>query len=218
MGKMIEFKRPDGQTSQGFAAIAGAGKPAVIVIQEWWGLKPHILDLCERFAAAGYNALAPDLYRGRIAADANEAEHLMKGLDFVDACDQDLAGALSKLKAEGAGKVGVVGFCMGGALAVAAAVRLPGLDAAVSFYGLPPKELADPAKLAIPLQGHFASDDAWWSPAVVDAFEAGLTRPAELHRYTASHAFFNNSRPEVYNAECSKLAWERTLAFLGRTL
>ncbi|MBV8605206.1 MAG: dienelactone hydrolase family protein [Pelomonas sp.] len=215
---MIEFKRPDGQTSAGYAALAGAGRPAVVVIQEWWGLKPHILDLCERFAAAGYHALAPDLYRGRIAADADEAAHMMNGLDFVDACDQDLAGALGWLRAGGAGKTGVVGFCMGGVLAVAAAVRVPGVAAAVSFYGLPPTELADPAKLAIPLQGHFASEDAWWSPAVVDAFEARLTRPAELHRYTASHAFFNSSRPEVYDADCSKLAWQRTLDFLGRTL
>jgi len=217
MGQMIEFKRPDGQTSKGYTALAGTGKPALVVIQEWWGLKPHILELCERFAAAGYNALAPDLYRGRIAADADEASHLMQNLNFVDACDQDLAGALAHLRDAGTGHIGVVGFCMGGALTIAAAARLPGVAAASCFYGMPPAQLADPATIRIPVQGHFANRDDWVTPAVVDAFAKALPS-AEVHRYEADHAFFNSSRPEVFDAQCAKLAWERTLAFFGRTL
>jgi len=217
MGKMIEFQRPDGARSAAYLAEASAGAPGLILIQEWWGLKPHILELADRFAAAGYTVLAPDLYRGRIASDADEANHLMGELDFVDACDQDLAGALTHLKASCA-KVGVMGFCMGGALTIAAAARLPGLAAASCFYGLPPTALADPARIAIPLQGHFADQDDWCTPAAVDAFEAALTVSAEIHRYHAQHAFFNNSRPEVFDAGCAQQAWDRTLAFLGRHL
>ncbi|MDN3922589.1 dienelactone hydrolase family protein [Roseateles violae] len=217
MGTMIEFQRPDGASSAGYLAEGPAGGPGLILIQEWWGLKAHILELVDRFAAQGYTVLAPDLYRGRIASDADEASHMMNGLNFVDACDQDLAGALVHLK-RSCPKVGVMGFCMGGALTVAAAVRLPGLAAASCFYGIPPKQLADPAKIAIPFQGHFAQQDDWCTPAVVDAFEAALTRPAEIHRYAAQHAFFNNSRPEVYDAGAAALAWQRTLDFFGRTL
>jgi carboxymethylenebutenolidase len=220
MGTMIEFRRPDGASSAGYLAEGSADKPnspGLILIQEWWGLKPHILDLAERFAAAGYTTLAPDLYRGRIASDADEASHMMGALDFVDACDQDLAGALNHLK-QGCPKVGVLGFCMGGALTIAAAVRLPGLAAASCFYGIPPQALADPARIAIPLQGHFADQDDWCTPAVVDAFETALTVPAEIHRYHAQHAFFNNSRPEVYDPAAAALAWQRTLQFFAKNL
>jgi len=218
MGSMIEFTRPDGAKSQGYLAESPApGAPGLILIQEWWGLKPHILELAQRFADAGYTVLTPDLYRGRIASDADEANHLMGELDFVDACDQDLAGALSYLQTRSP-KVGVLGFCMGGALTIAAAARLPGLAAANCFYGIPPAALADPAKIQIPLQGHFASEDDWCTPATVDTFEKALSRQPEFHRYQAQHAFFNNSRPEVYDAACSQLAWERSLDFFRRTL
>ncbi|MET0519578.1 MAG: alpha/beta fold hydrolase [Burkholderiaceae bacterium] len=218
MGQMIEFSRPDGGSSAAYLARPPlAGAPGLILIQEWWGLKPHILALADRLAAAGYLVLAPDLYRGRIASDADEANHLMGALDFVDACDQDLAGALNFLKTECA-KVGVMGFCMGGALTIAAAVRLSGLATACCFYGIPPKALADPALISIPFQGHFALEDDWCTPAHVDTLEQELKSPKEIYRYPAQHAFFNDSRPEVYDPASARLAWERTLAFLARTL
>ena len=222
MSQMIEFQRPDGGQTHAYLsepAAAAAGSPGLILIQECWGLNPHIRAVADRFAAAGYTVLAPDLYRGRVASDADEANHLMTGLDFAGATHQDLAGALAYLKAR-CGKVGVVGFCMGGALTIAAAVHLPGLAAASCFYGIPPAALADPAQIAIPFQGHFADLDDWCTPAAVDALAAILPAAshAEIHRYPAQHAFFNDSRPEVHDAACARQAWERTLEFFGKKL
>lgn len=220
MGQMIDFQRPDGGTSRGYLAEAGPGSPSVILIQEWWGLNEHIRSLAERMAAAGITALAPDLYRGRLASSADEASHMMNGLDFADATHQDLHGAKQYLAQRG-GKVGVLGFCMGGALTIASAVHVPGLSAAVCFYGIPPAEFADPALIRIPFQGHFASLDDWCTPAAVDKLEAAMTQAGQrpdIHRYTAHHAFMNQTRPEVYDADCTTQAWARTVAFLHRHL
>lgn len=217
---IIEFKRPDGSLCQGYLAEAGQGKPGIVVIQEWWGLNSQICSVADRFAAAGYNALAPDLYKGRIAQDADEASHMMNGLDFPGATHQDIRGAVAHLAAISS-KVGVMGFCMGGALTIGAAVHVPGLAAAVCFYGIPPREFADPAHIRIPFQGHFASQDDWCTPATVDGLEANMKSAGnapEIHRYEAAHAFFNQLRPEVYDATASALAWDRTLAFLDRHL
>lgn len=217
MGQMIDFKRPDSGSSQAYLADAGPGKPGLVLIQEWWGLNPHICEVADRFAAAGFTTLAPDLYRGRVASSADEANHLMTELDFGDATHQDLAGALAHLKTRCA-KVGVTGFCMGGALTIAAAVHLPGFAAASCFYGIPPATFADPARIAIPFQGHFAERDDWCTPAAVDGLQATLKGTVELYRYPADHAFFNDKRPEVYDAACARQAWERTLAFLHKHL
>src|SRR5882724_6478995 len=152
MGTMIEFTRPDRSKTKGYLAMAGQGRPGVVVIQEWWGLNDQIMGVADRFARAGYNALAPDLYKGRVVQQPDEANHMMNGLDFVGASDQDINGAVQHLKPISR-KVGVTGFCMGGALTIAAAVRVPDVAAAVPFYGIPPEALADPAKINIPLQG-----------------------------------------------------------------
>jgi carboxymethylenebutenolidase len=119
------------------------------------------------------------------------------------------------------GKVGCMGFCMGGALTIAAAVHVPNLAAAVCFYGIPPREFADPADIRIPFQAHFAGKDGWCTPAAVDALEAAMrangAKP-EVFRYDADHAFCNEQRPEVYDAACASRAWERMLAFLAINL
>ncbi|MCW5774258.1 MAG: dienelactone hydrolase family protein, partial [Rhodospirillaceae bacterium] len=164
MGAMIEFARPDGGKCKGYLAEAGKGKPGIVVIQEWWGLNDQICGVADRFARAGFNALAPDLYAGRVTAEPDEANHLMTGLDFAGATQQDIRGALRHLKTI-SGKVGVMGFCMGGALTIAAAVHLAEAEAAVCLYGIPPAEFADPAKIRIPFQGHFANIDDWCTPA-----------------------------------------------------
>ena len=130
MGSMIDFKRPDGSACKGYLAEAGSGKPGIVVIQEWWGLNDQIKGVADRFAAAGYNALAPDLYKGRVTQKPDEANHMMSGLDFVGASDQDIAGAVQHLAASSR-KVGVMGFCLGGALTIAAAARITGIAAAV---------------------------------------------------------------------------------------
>ncbi|UXH78878.1 dienelactone hydrolase family protein [Roseateles amylovorans] len=222
MGQMIEFDRPDGGRTSGYLASAGDGAPGMILIQEWWGLKPHIKDIAERLASAGITTLAPDLYRGRIAADADEASHLMNGLDFGDATTQDLQGALNHLRDRlGCAKVGVMGYCMGGALTVAASVHVPELDAAVCYYGIPPTEFADPAKISVPFMGHFATRDDWCTPEKVSDLEQRMTTAGKhpaIHRYEADHAFSNATRPEVYDADAAQLAWQRTLDFLKQHL
>src|SRR5271170_3150115 len=147
---MVEFARPDRVKTKGYLATAGQGRSAVVVIQEWWGLNDQICGVADRFARAGYNALAPDLYKGRLTASPDEANHLMSGLDFPDATHQDLRGATQHLKGV-SGKVAVMGFCMGGALTIAALVHIPELAAGVCFYGIAPKEFADPAKIKAPL-------------------------------------------------------------------
>jgi carboxymethylenebutenolidase len=219
MGTMIEFGRPDGGTTKGYLAMAGKGRPGVVVIQEWWGLNDQICGVADRFARAGCNALAPDLYKGRVTTEPDEANHLMSGLDFAGATHQDLAGAARHLKGEG-GKVAVMGFCMGGALTIAAAVHIPELSAGVAFYGIPPKEVADPAKIRVPFQGHFANKDDWCTPAAVNALEKTLEAAggvSEIYRYEAAHAFANE-RSAAYDVASANLAWERMTPFLERHL
>ena len=219
MGAMIEFSRPDGGKTKGYLATAGGGRPGIVVIQEWWGLNDQICGVADRFARAGYNALAPDLYKGRLTAVPDEANHLMTNLDFADATHQDLRGAAQHLKGS-SGKVAVMGFCMGGALTVAAAVHVAEAAAGVCFYGIPPAAFADPAKIAIPFQGHFANQDDWCTPAAVDALETamkGAGASPEIYRYDAAHAFFNE-RSVAYDVACANQAWDRMAEFLRAKL
>jgi carboxymethylenebutenolidase len=222
MGDMTYVTRPDGKTCPAYLSepSGAAGAPGVVLIQEWWGLNEQIQGVADRLAADGYRVLVPDLYRGRVTTNPDEAGHMMGDLDFIDAGTQDVRGCAQRLKRASA-KVAVSGFCMGGALTVIAAVHVPEVDAAVCFYGIPPKEAADPARIRVPFQGHFATHDDWCTPALVDALEAGLKKagvPHEIHRYDAQHAFLNDSRPEVYDAEAAEVAWQRTREFLARTL
>lgn len=220
MGQTIDFARPDGGKTKGYLAMAGEGRPGIVVIQEWWGLNDQICGVADRFARAGWNALAPDLYKGRVTQAPDEANHLMTGLDFPGATHQDIRGAARRL-GQGGAKVAVMGFCMGGALTVAAAVHVPEAVAAVCFYGIPPKDFADPAKIAIPFQGHFADRDDWCTPQAADALEAALktsSAPHEIHRYAANHGFFNERSEANYDVKSANLAWERMTAFLRANL
>ena len=219
MGTMIEFARPDGSRTRGYLAMAGRGRPGIVVIQEWWGLNDQICGVADRFARVGYNALAPDLYKGRLTSVPDEAGHLMSGLDFPDATHQDLRGAAQHLQAEG-GRVAVMGFCMGGALTIAASVHMPELAAGVCFYGIPDRSFADPARLRVPFQGHFANRDDWCTPAAVDDLERVLKSAGvrhEIYRYDAAHAFANE-RSAAYDVASANLAWERMTEFLKKEL
>lgn len=227
MGSTVQFQRPDGQTVNGYLADAGAGTPGVVVIQEWWGLNDQIRGVAERLAAAGYTALVPDLYRGKSTVEAEEAHHLMSGLDFADAATQDVRGAVQHLKARG-GKVGVTGFCMGGALTLLALAKVPEADAGVVWYGLPPLEYIDAAQIKAPLIAHWATQDGAFPLSSVDALEAKLAAAGTAytgHRYLAHHAFANETaqgRNRIaitqYDAAWAQLAWDRSFAFLGRHL
>jgi carboxymethylenebutenolidase len=221
MGEMVSFKRPDGQECKGYIAKPAAGDkaPAVVVIQEWWGLNEQIKGVADRLASQGYRALVPDLYKGKVTLDAAEANHLMTNLNFSDAATQDVRGAAQYLKQSSA-KVGVVGFCMGGALTVLAAMYVPEADACSSWYGFPPEQAGDVGRIKTPLQLHFAQKDASFTPDGARALEAKLKEgnvPFESYWYDVGHAF-GNEKGQNYNAEAAKLAWERTTAFFAKHL
>lgn len=229
MGKMTDFQRPDGQTAQGYLVEPDqpAGAPGIVVIQEWWGINDQIQGVAEKLAAAGYRALVPDLYRGEKTVEAEEAEHLMKDLDFGDAAGQDVRGAVQHLKASGSTQVGVTGFCMGGALALLAAVHVPESDATVVWYGYPPLEYIDATRIQAPLLGHWGTRDEFFPISGVDDLEKKLEAAGvnyEFHRYDAKHAFANetadsyNLDPLEHSPEGAELAWERTMGFFERHL
>ena len=229
MGQTIEFQRPDGQAVQGYLAepAQATGAPAVVVIQEWWGLNDQIRGVAERVAAAGFRALVPDLYRGKSTFEAEEAHHLMTSLDFGDAASQDLRGAVRFLKGASP-KVGVTGFCMGGALTVLASTMVPEMDAGVVWYGMPPLAFIDAGKIQAPLMAHWATQDGAFPITGVDALEekfaaAGVRYTG--HRYLAQHAFANETAVgprriaiTQYDAAWAQIAWDRSFAFFGRHL
>jgi carboxymethylenebutenolidase len=225
----IEFERPDGKKAPGyFSAPAGGGGeiPGVVMLEEWWGVTDHIKHTADKLAENGFRVLIPDFYRGRVAAVGDEANHLMEGLDFGDAATQDARGAAQYLKATGSKKVGVIGFCMGGTLAVLSAMYDPEFDAAVTFYGYPPPEAGDIGQIKIPLQGHWALHDGFFTIDGVDRIEATLKSsgtPYEFHRYDAEHGFHNPNQPGHaglghYKQDLAELAWSRSVAFLKKTL
>ena len=226
---MIEFKRPDGQTVKGYLAepVDKATAPGVVVIQEWWGLDDEVKAVADLLAKAGYRALVPDLYRGKLAIEANEAEHLLGDLNFGDAAGQDIRGAVQYLKATGSAKVAVTGFCMGGALTILAACNVPELDASIVWYGNPPLEYVNADAISKPMLGHWAMHDEFFPIAGVDKLEQKLKQAGvdyEFHRYDTKHAFANPKSdarglaPLKYNAEAAQLAWERTLHFLQKNI
>jgi carboxymethylenebutenolidase len=215
MGEMIEFKS-NGATAQGY--VAGDGGPGVLVIQEWWGLNDHIKDIVERFAAAGFVALAPDLYHGKVTTEPDGAGKLMMALN-IEQAGKDMSGAIDELQRRtGRSKVGVVGFCMGGGLALVVSCQRPDAVAAVApFYGLIPWETAQPdwSALAAKVEGHYAADDHFFTPSDADTLQTtlrSLGKDATLHVYPGvDHAFFNDTRPEVYSPEAAVTAWQRVL-------
>jgi carboxymethylenebutenolidase len=223
MGAQITFKRPDGRDAKGYLSnAAGGDAPGLVVIQEWWGLQEQIKAMCDRFALAGFDALAPDLYNGVVVPyhDSEAAGREMSSLNFIDATDETVRGAVQYLKRNGA-EVGLTGFCMGGAVAVIGAARIPELTAAVTFYGLPPEQAVKPADVKVPLQGHFANRDDYVTPKAVDAFESGLKaagKDFEFFRYGAGHAFVNEQRMEAHDRHAAELAWGRATAFFEKHL
>jgi len=229
MGEMINYKRPDGQDAKGYLVeqAQNSDAPGIVVIQEWWGLNEQIMGVADKFAVAGYRVLVPDLYRGKQTLDAKEAEHLAGDLDYADAASQDIRGAVQYLKQKGSQKVGVTGYCMGGALTLLTAVFVPESSANVTWYGYPPLEYVDASKIKAPLLGHWGEQDPFFAIEGVDALEVKLKEAGvdyTFYRYDAKHAFANeesdarNLPPLAYNAEAAKLAWQRTLAFFEKHL
>ncbi len=195
---------------------SGQGRPAVVIVHEWWGLNAHMRGVVDRFANAGYVAFAADLYRGQVPQTAAEAQQLVAAGDKAQWM-ADLAQAVTSLLPR---KVGVVGFSMGAAFALSVAAQVPSVSACVAFYGVPRPEV-DLTKTRASVLGHYLVNDAWVPAERLDQVEAELKRagvPVTIHRYEAQHSFFDEQRTDVHSPENAKLAWERTLAFLKDTL
>jgi len=223
-GTMIEFQA-NGRKANGYLARPTSGRGhGILVIQEYWGLVAHIKDLADRFAAEGFFALAPDLYHGEKTKSPDEAGKLMMALNIAETA-KDLRGAADALIAtEGVTpkQVGIVGFCMGGQLALYGACEFPErIAAAVDFYGIHPKVKLNVQRLDGPVLCHFALKDKMTPEdrardLVRQIEQAG--KHVEAYFYNADHAFFNDTRPEVYSRADAHDAWKRTLEFFNRSL
>ena len=224
MGETVQFPFEGGNTGGYLATPKEGSGPGVIVIQEWWGLVDHIKDVCDRFADEGFVALAPDMYHGKTTKSPDEAGKLMMALR-IDQAEKDLSAAvqyLSTLDSTTSKKLGVVGFCMGGALSLYAATKNQNIGACVVFYGIHPKVKPDLPNLNAPVLGFFGEKDHSVPPDVVHNLERqikNLGKQVEMKIYPgADHAFFNDTRPEVYKADAAADARQRTIKFFREHL
>ncbi|NNF07690.1 MAG: dienelactone hydrolase family protein [Candidatus Eisenbacteria bacterium] len=222
-GTHVEFPS-NGGTSQGYLAIpTGETGIGVLVLQEWWGLVPHIEDVCDRFAEAGFVALAPDMYHGEKTTSPDDAGKLMMALN-IEQAEKDLRGATQFLvnhDRTAGDRIGTVGFCMGGQLSLFAATKNPSVGACVNFYGIHPNVKPDFSNLQGPVLGFFGSRDPMVTPDVTAALEASIKQAGKevaFHTYDADHAFFNDTRPDVYAADAARDAWNRMITFYRENL
>jgi carboxymethylenebutenolidase len=220
MGKTVSFQTTTGD-ADGYLAESTAGGPGLVLLQEYWGLVPHIKQVADRLAAAGFTTIAPDLYHGEIATEPDAARRQMMALS-MDRAAGDLEGAVDLLAGRpgvAADAVGVVGFCLGGGLALFLASHDRRVRATVDFYGVLPIPGAEPELSTVrgAFQGHFGAHDAYISNDArvdlrtrLDAAGVGT----ELFVYDAGHAFFNDTREDAFEPAAAELAWARTLRFL----
>jgi carboxymethylenebutenolidase len=221
----IEFPSGDGKSSGYLAVPDGESGMATIVLQEWWGLDAHIRSICDRLAAAGFFALAPDLFRGETTTEPSEAQQKMMAMSMEQA-EKDMCGAADFLRSqpgvEGKG-VGSVGFCLGGGLSIWAAARCPQIAAAVTYYYVMPHGKPDFSQIEGPALGHFGTGDEFVSREDAEGLERELRDAGvdtTFHFYEgAGHAFFNDTdRLGTYDKDHAELSWERTLSFLRSAL
>ncbi len=220
-GSMVSFSS-NGGNARGYLSLPPSGSgPGLLVIQEWWGLVQHIKNMADRYAARGFVALAPDLYHGDATTEPDHAMTLMHELEMPRA-SKDLIGAADYLRSHAAnstGKVGCLGYCMGGGMTLLLA-SLGAIDAAAPFYGVLPTGNPDPATIQCPVQGHYAENDG--ATESVPVLESGMKKSgaeAEFFIYPGTqHAFCNDDRPEVYDADAATLSMDRTVAFMTRHL
>jgi carboxymethylenebutenolidase len=216
----LSFDTAGGPTTAYVAVPDVETKKAVIVIQEWWGLNDHIKDIANRWAGEGFIAIAPDLYRGRVAANADEASQMMHDLkigDGIDIIRNAVAGASDKYDIP---HFGINGFCMGGTFALRAACEVEGISAAAPFYGdIPEEDVLK--KLTVPTIFISGTKDKWINAEKVAALEDAAERyelPITSVKYEADHAFFNNTRPEVYDETAARDAWALVVGFVNDRL
>jgi carboxymethylenebutenolidase len=221
----IEFPTSAGSTPGYLASPAGDSGPATIVLQEWWGVEDHIRSVCDRFAAEGFYALAPDLYRGETTTQPSEAEQKLMALS-MDQAEKDMCGAVEFLRSQpgvtGSG-VGSTGFCLGGGLSVWAAATCPGVNAVVSYYYVMPHGKPDFSDIKGPVLGHFGTQDEFVPLDAAKQLEseirdAGVQVSFEYYE-GAGHAFFNDTdRLGTFNPDYAQASWDKTVAFLRSAL
>ncbi|MCS7002766.1 MAG: dienelactone hydrolase family protein [Dehalococcoidia bacterium] len=219
--QMVEFP-VNGGTATGYlvAPDSPGTKPGVVVIQEWWGLNDHIKDVARRFAEEGFVAIAPDHYHGRVAEEPTDAMKLAMEIDY-DKVVAEVSGAMTTLRNRGdVGKIGVVGFCMGGRITFLTACRNRGVGAAVVFYGRAPAE-EELRNIEAPVLALYAEDDPNITPLApqVSAQMAAAGKNFTYHVYPGTrHGFFNDDRPSTYHPEAAADAWRWTLRFFRQNL
>jgi len=194
--------------------------PGVILIQEWWGINQHIRDLASRYADEGYNCVAPDLFRGRVAQNKEEASALMNALRIEDGIETIRKAMDAAEETYGIKQFAINGYCMGGTFALRAACEIPELKAAAPFYGDIPEENVL-KKLTVPTLFIAGKRDAWINQEKVNGLKETALKfklPVEVVSYDADHAFFNDTRPEVYNPQAAKDAWRKVLEHFGKYL
>ncbi|NNF00180.1 MAG: dienelactone hydrolase family protein [Pyrinomonadaceae bacterium] len=218
----LAFDTPNGATTAYTAAPdeINESTKAVILIHEWWGLNDHIKKIAERYAGEGFIAVAPDLYRGKLAADPDEAAKLMADLAIDDGLETIKSAMAKARESFGVPNFGISGYCMGGTFALEAACRVEGLKAAAPYYGDIPSE--DVLKgLEIPVVFVSGTKDAWINPAKVSELTGAAEKydlSVESLVYEADHAFSNSSRPEVYDKDAAEDAWAKVIKFFNENL
>jgi carboxymethylenebutenolidase len=223
VGEMVKFTA-NGREAEGYLAVPASGSgPGVVVIQEWWGLVPHIKTVCDRLAGEGFVALAPDLYYGKTTASPDEAGKMMMALR-VDEAERDLRGAVTYLighEGTTGDRVGTLGFCMGGALSLFAASKNPEVGACVVFYGVHPNIKPDIANLQAPVLGLYAEKDGFVSQETVKQLSNELTKHGKRHEFHTypgvDHAFVNDTG-QNYNRDAAEDAMRRAVDFLRANL
>ncbi len=218
--EMLTFDTANGPTSAHAAFPDRPSGKAVIVIHEWWGLNDNIKDIASRYAAEGFVSIAPDLYRGTIAADPDEASKMMHALENDDGLDIIKNAIDAAALAYDISHFGITGFCMGGTFALLAACELEGLSAAAPFYGDIPNDNVL-QKLTTPTIFISGTRDGWITPEKIAALEDAAERfelPVHSVKYDADHAFFNNTRPEVYDETAARDAWALVVGFFNDKL
>ena len=213
----LDLNTPQGSTTAYVDRPEHDTNTAVILIQEWWGINQHIRDIASRYADEGYNCVAPDLYGGRLAQDAEEASALMHGLAIEDGMEIIRKTIDAGRDTFALDQFVITGYCMGGTFALRAACEIPELKAAAPFYGDIPEERVL-KNLKVPTLFIAGKRDTWINPEKVNGLRNAASKyglPVEAVSYDADHAFFNDTRPEVYNAEAAKDAWERVLKLFG---
>lgn len=216
----LELKTSRGATTAHVARPENDSAACVVLIHEWWGISDHIRDLTGRYAKEGYLCIAPDLYRGKVARDPEEASKLMQGLAIDDGLETIRETIVQAESAYDARKFGITGYCMGGTFALRAACEIDELAAAAPFYGDIPEENIL-KRLKAPTLFIAGKRDAWINPAKVNQLIEAARKydlPVEAVSYDADHAFFNDTRPEVYDAEAAADAWRRVLELFRKNL